>query len=102
MQTWEELHYIFRHVHQKALEKLVKENPTELSIKVSRKDFTCKACIEGKMTKAPFPQVSKTTYENIGELIVMDLWGKALTRSLQGSKYFMTFTDMHSRMTVLY
>ena len=49
------------YLHQKALENLVKQNPNEFLIsKTSRKDYTCEACIKGKLATKPFPKSSST------------------------------------------
>src|SRR6202022_3478021 len=64
--TWEELHRAFGHVHQRALEKLVEENPREFAVLRSPKDYICGACIQGKMHKAPFPRRSLLVHNAIG------------------------------------
>ena len=35
-------------------------------------------------------------------MVVTDVWGRAQIRSLQGSEYFVTFTDLHSRFSAVY
>ncbi|TBU36168.1 hypothetical protein BD309DRAFT_878844, partial [Dichomitus squalens] len=53
----------------------------------------CEACVRTKQTVAPYPKKSTTVAAAIGNLTVMDLWGKASTRGIRGEKYFSTFTD---------
>ena len=48
-----------------------------------------------------YPKKLEKVVEVIGDLTVMDLWGKALTTSIHGEKYFLTLTDMHSWWTVV-
>jgi hypothetical protein len=101
--TWEQLHCILGHAHQRAVEKVVKENPTEFVIdNNSLKDYVCEACIEGKLHVTSFPQKSETKYTEVGELVVTDIWGKAQTRALQGSEYFVVFIDVYLRLVRIY
>ncbi|KAJ6543768.1 hypothetical protein DFH09DRAFT_806359, partial [Mycena vulgaris] len=54
----------------------------------------CASCAKGKMTRASFPRSEEERAENILDLVHSDLWTAPL-RSLNGSKYAITFTDDH-------
>lgn len=60
----------------------------------------CEACIQGKMSRSPFPR-SSTVIENVFDLFVSDLcdMGKL---SYGKSKYFMTFIDVRSNFTYVF
>ena len=61
----------------------------------------CKSCVCTKQTMVPYPKKSETVVEVIGDLTVMDLWGKALTTGIHSKKYFLTLTNMHSWQMVV-
>lgn len=101
--TWEELHRIFGHAHQKAVEYVVKNNQGEFEVdETSTKDYFCRACVEGKMHVAPFPQQGENEVTAVGDLVVTDVWGPAPVESLQRNRYYVSFVDVYSRLSVLY
>ena len=55
----------------------------------------------GKSTRKPFPKSIKST-DQILQIIHSDLAGPMKDRSIQGSLYFATFIDDHSRHAVVY
>lgn len=101
--TWQEWHRIFGHLNQAALEHLHSKNLVD-GMKVvasSPRNYFCEACVKVKHHMAPFPPESTTKYEVIGDLTVADVWGPAHTTSLQGNRYFVSFTDAYSRFTMV-
>lgn len=101
--TWEQLHRIFGHAHQKAVKKVVRENPDEFKVdESSPKDYFCRACVEGKMHVASFPQKAENNVSAVGNLVVTDVWGPAQVESLQRNWYYVSFTDVFSRLSVIY
>ena len=58
----------------------------------------CFACLQGKFTALPFPQKSEKP-ENPREIIATDVCGPFRTSSIGGSRYFITFTCLHSDYT---
>ncbi|QRV89278.1 Retrovirus-related Pol polyprotein from transposon TNT 1-94 [Ceratobasidium sp. AG-Ba] len=99
--SWEEWHRVYGHIGQRSLETLMNSGMVD-GMKVdmdSPKDYFCEACVQGMQRVAPFPKESKTVYKAVGDLVVTDVWGPARTTSLQGNKYYVSFTDMYSRFT---
>lgn len=65
-----------------------------------KKKYEC--CIQGKMTRISFPQISYSyTYQPI-QLVHTVLCGSMRTISPDGKKYFLTFIDDFSRYIVTY
>ncbi|RVW37486.1 Retrovirus-related Pol polyprotein from transposon TNT 1-94 [Vitis vinifera] len=73
---------------------LVKDGPLS-SLKVEALP-TCESCLEGKMTKRPFP-LKGNRANNVLELIHSDLCGPMSVQARGGFEYFVTFTDDYSR-----
>ena len=53
----------------------------------------CDGCMKGKQTRKPFPKESTTRANEILEVIHTDVCGPMETKSLGGSRYFVTFID---------
>ena len=62
---------------------------------------TCHGCELGKSTRKPFSGSGKKT-SRIFEVVHSDLAFPKQTKSIQGSAYFATFIDDHSRQAVVY
>lgn len=60
------------------------------------KNFTCKVCLEGKMTRTPFPKESNKVSEML-DIIHSDVCGPMRVESIGKAKYFIEFIDDHSR-----
>ena len=72
---------------------------TEYGIKLQSlddRDVLCVSCVMGKMTRSTF-RGSETIHQCPGSLIVSDLMGPFPQAGIDGSKYFVTYTDVHSR-----
>ncbi|PIL28276.1 hypothetical protein GSI_09564 [Ganoderma sinense ZZ0214-1] len=103
VRTYDEWHRVLGHIGMKAVISMKKKGLVEgmevdESVEPSQQ---CESCVRAKQTVAPYPKKSEMVVEAIGDLTVMDLWGKAPTTGIRGEKYFSTFTDMHSRRTVI-
>ena len=61
----------------------------------------CESCIEGKMTKRPFPPKGNRSNELL-ELVQTDVYGPINIRAHGYYEYFITFTDGHSRYEYVY
>ena len=61
----------------------------------------CESCIEGKMTKRPFPPKGNRSSELL-ELVHIDVFGPINIRAHGGYEYFITFTNDHSRYVYVY
>lgn len=63
----------------------------------------CVTCIEGKMTRLPFPSESTNRSANILDLIHSDICGPMQTKTGSGNRYLLTFIDDFSRYsTIIY
>lgn len=61
----------------------------------------CEICVLGKHARQPF-QRSITKSSSVLEIIHTDVCGPMQTRSIQSSRYFLTFIDDYSRKVVVY
>ena len=61
----------------------------------------CESCLLGKMTKAPFSKVGERSNDLL-ELIHSDVCGPMSIEARGGYRYFVTFTDDHSRYGYIY
>lgn len=57
----------------------------------------CEACVQGKMSRLPFPKAAEKKTK-ILECVSSDI-GELPVKSLSGSKYFITFIDLYSGYT---
>ncbi|RVE41367.1 hypothetical protein evm_013983 [Chilo suppressalis] len=62
----------------------------------------CVTCLEGKMSAQPYPASEACRASQPLELVHSDVCGPMQKCSFGGAKYFVTFTDDHSRMTFGY
>ena len=65
------------------------------------KTFDCSVCPLAKQKRLPFP-ASISSSSSCFDIIHADIWGPYSTPSLNGSKYFLTLVDDHSRCTWVY
>jgi len=56
----------------------------------------CKACFEGKQTRAPIPKVSDVQNPSVLHRVYSDLVGPIEPQGRNGERYFMTFLDGYS------
>ena len=61
-------------------------------------ELNCDICLQGKMTRTPFPQSSKKNTVLL-KRIHSDVCGPMRTESIGGAKYCVTFMDDYSRWT---
>ncbi len=93
--TWMEWHRAMGHMAPQSLKTMYDQGRVEgMKVIPSPLDFNCKACIQGKAMALPVPKESNTKYWEIGELVVMDLWGPAQVTGRGGYWYFISFTDV--------
>ena len=60
---------------------------------------SCAPCIMGKQHRSPIPKASKAIVSDLLQIVHSDLCGPLPHRSLQGSRYILTFIDHFSRYT---
>jgi len=96
-------HQRLAHVHVDGIRDMVRNGVVE-GIKVDLKKSICRcdACVYGKSTRAPIPQIGGARAEDILELVHTDVCGPFPVPSIGGSNYFVSFVDDHSRFTWIY
>ncbi|QRV80986.1 integrase core domain protein [Ceratobasidium sp. AG-Ba] len=102
--TWLDWHRILGHVNAQTLKRLKNTNTVEGMEVAEDKiglNFECEACMQSKAHVKPFPKQSESTVNEIGELVVTDVWGPARVTSIGKFKYYVSFTDVATRFTKL-
>ncbi len=100
---WDKWPKVYAHMGMKALQ-VIKRKDMVVGMEVYKTLPAldqCRVCIRGKQTVVPFPKKLESEVGVIGDLTVMDLWGKASVTGIRGEKYFSTFTDTHTRHTMV-
>ncbi|RVW98285.1 Retrovirus-related Pol polyprotein from transposon TNT 1-94 [Vitis vinifera] len=92
-------HLRLGHINLDRISLLVKDGLLS-SLKVEALP-TCESCLEGKMTKRPFP-LKGNRASDVLELIHSDLCGPMSVQARGGFEYFVTFTDDYSRYGYIY
>ncbi|RVX02180.1 Retrovirus-related Pol polyprotein from transposon TNT 1-94 [Vitis vinifera] len=92
-------HLRLGHINLDRISLLVKDGPLS-SLKVEALP-TCESCLEGKMTKRPFP-LKGNRVNDVLELIHSDLCGPMSVQARGGFEYFVTFIDDYSRYGYIY
>ena len=62
----------------------------------------CEECIYGKHKKVSFSKFARTSKVEKLQLVHSDVWGPVLVRSLEGSRYYVTFIDDSTRKVWVY
>lgn len=62
----------------------------------------CDACAQGKQHRTPFTRSNPTCADSPLDLVHSDVCGPMQVSSYGGARYFVTFTDDHSRMSHVY
>lgn len=94
------LHRRLGHLGFDNVRRLVTQGMVEDISKLTGTQEFCESCALGKAHRLPFPN-NKTTVNNVLDLIHSDVCGP-LPSSIGGKRYFVTFTDDHSRRKFLY
>jgi len=95
-------HQRFCHINIKNIKELSTKNLVRGLENANIDNIHCQGCSIGKSTKAPCKQIKDRQTKNVIELIDSDLCGPMPSKSIGGSKYFLTFTDDYSRKTIVY
>lgn len=96
-------HRRFGHRDPNAIYLMKKESLVEgLKLRSCGHKITCEVCIQGKMSKKPFPKKSLTKSNNILDLIHTDLCGPMHTITPGGKRYVLSFIDDYSKYTTVY
>ncbi|KAL6312732.1 hypothetical protein AAG906_015139 [Vitis piasezkii] len=94
-------HLRYGHLNVKGLKLLSKKEMVFGLPKIDSVNV-CEGCIYGKQSKKPFPKGRSRRASSCLEIIHADLCGPMQTASFGGSRYFLLFTDDHSRMSWVY
>jgi hypothetical protein len=103
-ETAELWHRRFGHAGFENLAKLA-EGELAVEVKVGAGEFwvekskICEPCILAKQTRQPFPDGERET-TGVLELVHMDVCGPLEKRSKGGSRFFATFTNDYSKLSV--
>ena len=112
LQTW---HARLAHVHSQGSASMVRNNVvsgTKLSTSDSHREHqaksdrdyvNCTACVYGKATRSVIPGVrSNGRASQTLELIHSDVCGPLEVQSIRGARFYITFIDDHSNLSVVY
>ena len=61
----------------------------------------CEPCVEGKMSRKPFPKAVDNKANDVLDLVYSDVCGP-MTETLGGDGYFVSFTNDYSRCSRVY
>lgn len=87
-------HRRFGHLNEKSLQTLASQQLVyDFDYHISKPMPFCKACVEGKLHRTPFPSGGRKRAETPLDLVHSDVCGPIGTESLSGAKYFVTFVD---------
>jgi hypothetical protein len=102
--SWDKWHRIFGHMNHKSVQMLKDKNMvTGMAIDDPNPPSSqCKTCIETKSHVMPFPSQSDTKYTDIGDMTFTDVWGPSHVTGIDGSRYYISFTDAATRRTIVY
>ena len=92
------------HLNKAQLQELYRKSMVTGMIvdKSSDPDFDCEACIQAKHAVVPFPKSSSSQNLAVRDVVVCDIWGPASTESIHWHTYYISFTDLGSRLSLLY
>ena len=98
-----EIHRKLGHILQKSLRYLLNHGMI-LGISSSSigDKISCDACVKSKMTRKPLPQEPSKRSKKPGDKVYSDVWGPARHPTIDKKIYYISFTDDHSRESVLY
>lgn len=96
-------HRRFGHRDMDAIDKVNREKlGSGVKMTECRREEICETCLEGKLTRKPFPSVVDKKSKNILDLVHTDLCGPFDNVTPSGNRYLMSLIDDHSRFTVVY
>ena len=100
----EELHRRLGHISQERAKVLIEKGLVEgVSLEAGSEMTTCESCEWGKTARKKVNKVREgERCKAVGDEIHTDLWGPADVESIGKKRYYITFTDDHSRYTSVY
>ncbi|KAJ3661597.1 hypothetical protein Zmor_005987 [Zophobas morio] len=92
------LHKRSGHANARDLVEAIRNNRVSgVQLKDCAEAVKCDICIQGKLSRSPFPKCSNRRTEQLLDLVHTDVCGPMRTPSLGGAKYFVEFIDDKSR-----
>ena len=96
-------HRRFGHLNERSLHTLASQQLVyDFDYHISKPMPFCKACVEGKLHRTPFPGGGRKRADAPLDLVHSDVCGPIGTESLSGAKYFVTFVDDKTHYTWVY
>lgn len=89
------------HVHRRSMLVMQRNGLVDDLPSLKEELPQCRTCLLGKQTRFPFKGGVSNTYQKL-ELVHTDVCGPMSEPSLNGSRYFITFTDDLTRMSWIY
>ena len=97
-----EWHHLLGHISQDYIDCLMKYNmATGVNLDSETTASQCEACIQGKQTRKDILKKGKNEVLQPGELVMSDMWGKSLVKSLTGKEYYVSFIDVAMRFLLI-
>ena len=98
-----ELHRRLGHIPANAIRSLIRNHAIEgIQLIDDGTPIICDSCEYAKMTrKIIFKERTAPPAKRFGDEVHSDLWGPSPTTSLGGRRYYITFTDDHTRYTYI-
>lgn len=91
--TLEDWHIRMGHLNVQSLREAIKAGSIQgINIENIGENFQCQVCLQGKMSRAPFPKFSERVTDK-GQLTHSDVCGPMRVTSLGKKQYFVTFID---------
>jgi Reverse transcriptase (RNA-dependent DNA polymerase)/Integrase core domain/GAG-pre-integrase domain len=101
METW---HARLGHSNFRGISNMISTNTiTGIDPKVCKSNLSqCEACIYGKSHRVPFEKSKEKRASGLLDLVHSDVCGPMQVPSMGGSRYFVTFTDDHSKWSEVF
>jgi transposase InsO family protein len=101
--TWDKWHRILGHIGIGAVKRLERTGIVNgMEVDKTEPPTQCAACIQGKQHVEPFPQSASDRESDVGDTVVSDVWGPSEVEGLRRERYYISFTDLKSRYSVVY
>lgn len=97
--SWMDWHRILGHQNLQSVEAIIKQQELGQFHVNKSTNFFCEHCAQGKMVTVPFKNA--TTAKDIGEKVVINVWGPAQNHGLKKEKYFIAIVNMASQFKMI-
>ena len=102
--TIDELHRRLGHVSHDSIRHLIAKGLVEgVELDLESKPTFCSSCEWGKGHRKAITKIREDGDATaVGEEVHSDIWGPASVETINHKEYFISFTDGHSRYTIIY